>query len=109
MSVQLKIKSKHLATEPAIIKHEIKRNGQNQSLANNLRQHLVDVVRPESRATHLARAFIAGRDYGEVERSRKIDNEYAFWFTVIPRVLKMVNKYHDRTVARKDIENWINK
>lgn len=110
MSVKLKIKAKHLATEPAIIRKEVKKAGKRglHFLANQLHQHKVDVVRPEARATELARAYIAGKPYNTVERYRKPEKEWYFDCKIIPRVLKMVQKYHKRSVTNDDIRKWVN-
>ena len=97
MSIQLKIKSKHLALEPAIIRHEerklrkqidwyitkhqisihgvdwfdVYKNHPDLSTLyvkhSNLVSHRTVNVREESRATYLARAYIKGMPYKTVE------------------------------------------
>ena len=122
MSIELKIKSKHLGLEAKVIKFEeeklkkqirwhSKRLSPNHKLEwklQSLTHHRKYDVRNENRATFLARAFIEGRTYKSVEQSRKPENEYKFNTQIIPRVLGMVNKYHSRETTREDILNWIN-
>lgn len=118
MSIELKIKSKHLALEPAIIRKEeqklhsyIKKvrakdpkgielqkfNELNQKFFS-LRQHRKEDVRQEARATYLARAFMKGTPYKAVERSRKqkdgyIQNTGPFYGYILDRVTAMVIRY----------------
>lgn len=115
MSIELKIKSKHLAHEPAIIRHEEKkilkqiRSGYCNDTAAALRKygslynHRKWNVRNESRATELARAYIAGKPYASVEQKRKPENEYKFKSRIIPRVAAMVQKYG---TLNQSIEEW---
>jgi hypothetical protein len=114
MSIELKIKSKHLALEPAIIRKEeqkirnqinwLKQHHQIQN-ANmfdgmfypyhrqwyNLHHHRKTVVRNESRATHLARAFLNGLNYKQVESKRY--DEALYHKAILPRIIDMVAKY----------------
>lgn len=117
MSVELKIKAKHLALEPAIIRkeeykltkqmewfrqhHQVKHNTDDVSYSKlydkrqSLYLHRIQDVRNESRATHLARAFIKGTPYKVVEKSTKESISYdypykGYWFN---RMLDMVAKY----------------
>ena len=124
MSIELKIKAKHLALEPQIIRHEerklkkrIRHTIQNGGVGSNERylienklnslvDHRKGPLREEARATHLARSYIAGMSYKDVENKRKPCNEYAFENRVLKRVLSMVQKYHDMTVSIEDIKKW---
>jgi hypothetical protein len=130
MSVQLKIKQKHLALEPAVIKTEerkilsrirgIKNNAsyiansekliyELEFTFNNLVNHRRWDVRNESRATHLARAYIVGKEYKSVEIKRHEQGEYAFRSDIIPRIVKMVTKYgkpDQRKVTKEQILEW---
>jgi|688.fasta_scaffold754970_2 hypothetical protein len=130
MSVELKIKSKHLALEPAIIrkeeqkftkqikwykqKHQLspsvsvwesemhKNHPELQKLHSrrwNLEHHRKTVVRFEARATHLARAYIAGIPYEKVESKRHED--HTFIFVILPRVYSMVAKYGNKPITKK--------
>lgn len=106
MSIELKIKSKHLALEPAIIRREEKkilkriRSGRCNDTASaqlkyeSLHNHRKWNVRNEARATELARAFLIGKPYSEVEQKRKPENEFKFKRYILPRVVAMVNKYN---------------
>jgi hypothetical protein len=118
MSIELKIKSKHLALEPAIIRTEEKkilrriRSGRCNDTAEAFRKyeslhiHRKWNVRNEARATELARAYIAGKPYALVEQKRKPENEYKFKVYIIPRIAKMVDKYSGASVCVEDIEKW---
>lgn len=120
MSIELKIKSKHLAYEPAIIRHEEKkilkqiRSGYCNDTAAALRKyeslynHRKWNVRNEARATELARAFLIGKPYSEVEQKRKPENEYKFQRFIIPRIVSMVNKYNGKNEAYSEefIKTW---
>ena len=119
MSIELKIKSKHLALEPAIIRKEerklLKRAKYYRqhhqigsiSLADcyknhpdllkiynketSLRNHRLWDVRNESRATFIARAYIKGIPFKSVEQNSNLD--YRFKQSVLPRVFDMIAKY----------------
>ena len=119
MSTELKIKAKHLATEPAIIRMEEQkvlkyiRSGycNDASAAYNkyvsLRNHRVWNVRNEARATELARAYLAGKDYKMVEQKRKPENERKFINYIIPRIAAMVQKYGpSNKVTDQQIIDW---
>lgn len=106
MSTELKIKAKHLALEPAIIRKEESKllkqarwHRQQQEFkesdvligrAANLAMHRKWNVRNEARATQLARAYIAGTPYSKVERSK---NWKLFKLQIYPRIIAMVAKY----------------
>lgn len=118
MSIELKIKAKTLAEESRIIKHErnkLKKKALNARLKQKpnlswkilytewrLSEHNRLVVRSEARATNLARAFIKGLEYKRVE-NKTVE---PFPWKLLDKVLKMVNKYHDKTVTIEDIEKW---
>lgn len=121
MSIELKIKSKHLALEPGIIRAE-ERKLETQitklldstywkSLSDpelkreagmrcnrwsitlgSLARHRKWNVRNEARATYLARAFIKGTPYRVVEQ--KVHNVDEFTVYILPRIITMVEKYH---------------
>lgn len=107
MSVELKIKSKHLSLEAQVIRFEenklekqIEWAKKNNKEFSSLRNEWVNVnihrrwdVRNENRATYLARAFLTGIPYKLVERHRKPENESKFNTYILPRVESMVNKY----------------
>ena len=123
MSIELKIKAKHLALEPSIIRMEeeklkkrIKYHRSNdETSAFTLARKLDELinhrrwnVRNESRATNLARAFLAGKMYSAVER-RKQCNHAMFFMYIVPRIHAMVTKYgtgDQRKLSREDIWNW---
>lgn len=105
MSLELKIKSKHLGLEAKVIKHEERKlkaqigwHSKRQSLDPNLinkyqsiHNHRVWNVRNENRATFLARAYLAGKPYRSVEHKRHDDAVFRCY--ILPRVFEMVNKY----------------
>lgn len=117
MCVQLKIKQKTLATEAQIIRLERKRlkaqirKSRNVNKVidtiNSLHWHNVDVVRVESRATHLARAFMKKTPYLVAEQGRIEGKEYQFWNTVVPKVTAMAKKYDSYHITENDVKNWI--
>lgn len=127
MSLQLKIKSKHLAIEASIIRHEErklkrqanwKKEHQPENTAEieairaewfSLNGHRRFDVRNENRATYLARAFIAGSSYVSTENTRKEDKEAKFIQFVIPRTVQLVKKYFNSNMDATHIEAWINK
>jgi hypothetical protein len=117
MSIELKIKSKHLSEEAKIIRFEERKllkqyqwslNKYREAGHNDIyprwhdkafneyksiSQHRKWEVRNENRATYLARAYIAGVPYKIVEQKRNPDNEHVFKTFVLPRVFAMVVKY----------------
>ena len=125
MSVELKIKSKHLSIEAQIIRFEewklkkqlrwsIKQHiatGSNDApnmysipayrSYTSLNHHRRWDVRNENRATFLARAYIEGCAYSSVEQKRKPENEYRFQTYILPRVVSMVAKYGSSKVPLK--------
>jgi len=117
MSIELKIKSKHLSEEARIIRFEenkIKchsrnvRSRQGHATADEILQTFHSLnnhrrwdVRNENRATFLARAYIAGIPYNQVEQKRKEENEYTFQWHILPRVASMVAKYGDKKIQKK--------
>ena len=122
MSIELKIKSKHLALEPKIIRTEEEklkkrmkhhRSGDTVSSISlewklhSLTNHRKINVRNESRATHLARAYLANKPYNYCEKKRKED--YYFQQYIAPRVLAMVIRYgtgEQRKITKETIEEW---
>ncbi len=118
MSIELKIKSKHLALEPKIIRHEehkLKKqikytHGTEHSLIwklNSLCAHRCMNVRNEARATHLARTFIDGKPYCYAERKR--NDEQLFQRYIVPRILAMVQRYgkgEQRRITVDVIKEW---
>lgn len=119
MSIELKIKSKHLATEPAIIRHEerkllrmARRREYNDTESilvkyRSLSEHRKWVVRNESRATYLARAFLSGKPYQSIEK--KVHNHSNLRAYIVPRVIEMAMKYGPDKVYkiwRQDTKKW---
>lgn len=116
MSIELKVKSKHLSAEAKIIRFEetkLKKqfrsdiahhietgaNGQYELWKNpayndyrSLNSHRKVDVRNENRATYLARAFLAVKPYKSVEN--KCNDVGSFLIYVYPRFLVMVTKYN---------------
>jgi hypothetical protein len=120
MSIELKIKSKHLSLEAKVIKFEeakLKRqmrwHREHDTLSdslvwkfNSIVNHRKHDVKNENRATFLARAFIKGVPYSKVENKRRLDNEPTFKRVIMPRVLALVNRYHNRNVTRTALDEW---
>lgn len=119
MSIELKIKAKHLALEPAIIRKEERKlrerafsgrleDKESRKLeykAESLERHRKVDVRNESRATHLARAYITGKKYSDIERN--IKDYYTRDYLITPRVVSMVSKY-SKPVKTEQIKEWFN-
>ena len=126
MSVELKIKSKHLSVEAQIIRFEERKLKKQVDWARYVHHDLIghnteyDVhkdnnfmtyaslnrhrrwdVRNENRATFLARAYLEGAAYSSIEQKRKPENEYKFSQFVIPRVAAMVAKYGKNKIPLK--------
>lgn len=124
MSIELKVKSKHLGEEARIIRfEEYKQLKQyrwalNKHIASgnndmyerwndksfmaycSLSNHRKWDVRNENRATFLARAYIAGKQYIAVEQKRK--DEDLFLSSILPRVFTMVEKYGKHEVGDRE-------
>lgn len=114
MSIELKIKSKHLALEPAIIRHEERklrkriranRNYQDNKTAEALESKWYSLythrkwdVRNEARATHLTRAYLAGKSYKSVEKT--CYNNDLLKNVIVPRIVSMVMKYGPTTYLK---------
>lgn len=118
MSIELKIKSKHLSEEARIIRFEERKlfkqfqwakkkhyeTGSNDEYKyyhdpawrkwTDLNNHRKWDVRNENRATFLARAYIAGVPYKKVEQKRK--DEWLFTQYILPRIAAMIVKYGKR-------------
>ena len=117
MSIELKIKSKHLSEEARIIRFEenkIKRHSRHVrnrqgyvtadevlNTYHSLNHHRRWDVRNENRATFIARAYLAGIPYNQVEQKRKPENEYTFQWHILPRVASMVAKYGSKKIKKK--------
>lgn len=129
MSIELKIKAKHLALEPAIIRKEEQKLKKQfhcfkqkhqitdvslwviydkhpelyklHSKRYSLELHRKTIVRNASRATHLARAYISGMPYSKVEKKRKEENELVFRNSIIPEVFRMIAKYGQKPLQKK--------
>ena len=123
MSIELKIKSKHLALEPEIIRKEERKllnqikhlksyhqiNDDYDSLIyplhskfNSLSFHRKTVVRNEARATYLARAYIKGVPYATVEQT---SDRYTLKNSILPRVLDMVARYGPNKIHKYYLPN----
>ena len=118
MCIELKIKSKHLALEPHLIRHEERKlkkqikytNGTDANLIvklDSLVAHRRWNVRNEARATELARAYLAGKPYSAIEKKR--NDDVMFNLYIVPRILSMVTKYGrgpQRQVTKETIAEW---
>lgn len=121
MTIELKIKSKHLALEPSIIrteerklKKQMKHNRDSESSywqldqkRESLNRHRRWNVRNEARATYLARTFIEGKPYTLAERKR--NDEGLFQMYIVPRIVAMVQRYgtrEQRGITSDVIKQW---
>ena len=125
MSIELKIKSKHLSEEARIIRFEERKlkkqyryklsRGENLKYVDipewnkfwNIQTHRKTVVRNENRATFLARALLEGRRYDSVERS--VHNVSKLYHEIAPRVISMVQKYGNVSTqeANQLVRDWL--
>lgn len=69
----------------------------------SLNDHRRNVVRPEARATHLARAYLKGQPYAAVEASTR--EPVQGWLT--EKVARMASNYGPTPVDREMIEKWM--
>lgn len=96
----LKLKIKHLALEPGLIRFEHDRRRRNAEkrgkdyskwLEVRTRQHKIDKIRPEARAAFLAYAFIRGKSFNQVEPNTKA----IYHAIVLNRAAEIALKYGD--------------
>lgn len=123
MSIELKIKAKHLALEPSIIRCEEKKIKKQIKWARanskdtgalitklwSLSSHRKREVCNEARATQLARVYLANKPYSSAEKKRKADREYSFQRNIIPRIVAMIKKYgtgDQLKIDDKSIQVW---
>ena len=74
--------------------------------------HRRGTLRNESRAVHLARAFLRGHPYVKVEESRRADKERSFSSLVLPRLVSILHKEtefsrFDTVTLGRAVEKWI--
>lgn len=129
MSIELKVKTKHLGEEAKIIRFEerkqinvavkqlnyIAKTGKEPTLLDmyeayciyfRLHSHRTNEVRNEVRSTFLARAYLAGQPYKIVEQNCK--DTLKLKTKIIPRTIKMIKKYSKNPVETTDIQQWFN-
>lgn len=124
MTIELRIKTKHLSEKARIIRFEGRKllkqlnyyrkigtaNRSNSNYVNtewdyfNLQERIKKDVRNENRASYLARAFLEGKVYSALEQKRKPEKEDVFIGVILPRVLKMVQKYNNTTIEQ--LREW---
>ncbi len=114
LPIELKIKANSLAAEARIIrKLEMRRSleaakrrknhkefGIQEAERQRIHEHRMHVLRPEARATNLAKGFIFGHEYGEIEQ---IARHKPNW----QRVTQIVQKYASGTDM--DFSAWLNR
>ena len=108
MSIELKIKAISLADEARTIRRfeRAQRRLGNLEKYVSLRSHRINEVRQEARATHLARAYIAGKTYKSVEQKVKKGKELSSHDHT--RIKNMVWKYGGYAPDLKDkIKAWL--
>lgn len=122
MTIELKIKAKSLGAESQMIRKEelkLKRsarwNDEHQQAADavkfrakrrSLYEHRVQDVRFESRATHLARAYISGHAYSDIERNPRQMSAHDK-AKLLGRTEKLISKYHKK-ITPQTMEAWFN-
>lgn len=109
--LKLKIKAKSLAEEARIIRREehklksIPFSKRPKGLLEDIQCHRTGLVRSAARATHLARAYVKGQPYAQVEPSCREPRELE-WFIREPS-LKMIKKYGGVDVGKDAWQAWI--
>ena len=104
--VKLKVKALSLAAESRIIK-KLEHGCEDKWGTNPIYLHIINEVRRESRATHLARAFLSGKAYSSAEASRKPQREFEF-SKVKKRLTSIVGKYgYSNDDVNATIEEWL--
>ena len=121
MSIELKVKNKHLAEEAKIIRFEERKQlnaaryatkkhlndpGRFYKTYHSLSLHRKWDVRNENRATSIARAYLAGKSYKSVEQTCKDIGKRDYY--IVPRALTMINKYGETKISEGDLLIWIN-
>ena len=96
MSIELKIKAKTLAAEAIIIRLEKRKAKARRKtkLVEKLTEHSRTIVRKEARSTHLARGFLSGTEYTQIERKTKFHKPGPDWNSVE----RMIRSYGDGDV-----------
>ena len=96
---KLRIKIKHLAAEPAIIRHEMRKALKERDYYSyqSFYSHNKFTVRPEARATQLAYAFLRGKKYSDVEPGQPLIDEVKEWpnCKMMTSFARMVDVYGD--------------
>jgi len=119
MSIELKVKFNTLSEETKIIKREeqkalkygrkLSKLGKPNDVPycrfENLHDHRISVVRPTARATHLARGYIRGLDYKQIENyTNRVPTH------LIPKIEPMIQKYgleKHTNVTPEAIREWM--
>lgn len=127
MTIELKVKTKHLSEEAKIIKFEerkqlkaavkhlnyLAKTGTEPtsldiykaySMYHNLQSHRTNDVRNEVRATFLARAFLDGKPYKTVEHNCK--DLIKLNSKIMPRAIKIIKKYSKKPIEYQDVQKW---
>lgn len=94
--IKLKIKGKHLALEPAIIRHEERKALKRGDLYaySSFRSHRITVLRDESRATFLAYGYLRGKSYKSIENTMPL-SQCSESSPILKKMARMVF-YYDR-------------
>tara|TARA_R110000851_G_scaffold277262_4_gene430417 strand:+ start:847 stop:1185 length:339 start_codon:yes stop_codon:yes gene_type:complete len=104
--IKLKVKALSLAKESKIIRR-LEIGCENNYGFNSLYDHRVGVVRNEARATSIARGYLKGKNYRDIEPSRKPEKELLF-YRVAKRASKIAITYGTNK-SEKDFGLWLNK
>ena len=73
-----------------------------------LERHRIDVVRAEARATHIARGYIAGRSWQEMEGDVRKAAVYQGWDRVYAMVMKYDTEGTSPTGRKALFDSWLN-
>ena len=103
--IKLKVKALSLQEEAKIIKR-LEKGCEDENGVNPIYLHRIQDVRTEARATNLARAFLAGKNYKTVENSRKFEKEWEFK-RVKKRLYNIIRKYGEFDFSQHEVDKWL--
>lgn len=100
MSIELKIKLKHLAEEARIIRTEAHKQyaAGNYQKGNDLTDHRKGKLRRAARATHIAYGYLRGVPYSRIEKTSKTEPDWK-------AVVRMVRDYGEDS-ADDGLAHW---
>lgn len=99
---KLQVNIQSLSAESRIIKQQVK-SSKSASVQASLREHLVKIVRPELRATHLLYAFLTGVAYREAEKDSHLTQKQRS--SILRKVSRKCKRHN---LVADGFEDWLN-